>query len=863
MDPLYNHDGIQLFHGDANDFIAALPDNMVQLVITSPTYWGKRGFTDDAREFGGESLEQYIDRNVTLYDAILQKLQATGSLFIIIQDSYMGSGISRSQDTHWDHIKSDRYMREGLVAEKQGNTSRVTVHHDVIPNQSLCGTPWEIALRLLKLKKGYIWRQIFFWSKCLAKDTLMFVKQNETYRLMTVEEIYQNFDGNMYKVITQDRNGHELEVAIKNVFYSGHRQILKIKTNTGRVIRCTSNHNIVAQKAHTTVHYGKSSKNFRIAKTIAADHLMPGNHILVNVAVNTTLRDGDNTEYNDGWCVGFYIAEGSWVYRDYKPYKNNKISLGGQTSALIQHGYLPNRGRHRRGVQFSCGILDRDRGYFTRLARYHINANQYNNVIQLTNYDDLFHLIEQYVDGEACNTKRLLDSAFNKSKAFLKGILDGFLAVDGHYEESSRRWRIKIKPNNLLIRQFETICRILGYEFRHQNDTRVFNKQTGKYYTAAVFQIRMRDGSYRMRRQWQGMMTDKIRSIENDGEDDVYDIEIETIDDDKVEWVTKRKTNFNHLYFLANGIWTHNSNPQPENVENRAWQSCEYILHFVKSPDYTCNWKDYWIMGRDGLRPPMQVWEYDPAPRDGHTATFPPKLIRKLVRSFSNRGDVIADPFTGSGTTCLIAREEGRKFMGTDINKVFIDDLASRLIAQPTLFATPHDKQTIRKYVKIAPKQPMYLKTDPCELCITSIITTLKNQVKSSALIPPWTQNAALTYKKDVYHFAAIYRVSNRCVAFMYPSVKSFDKGGAGSFYAIQRAAEAIQYQLITHAIILIPHVVKIDGKSSEIQASVKMRIVTIPTSDNEIAEATHSPLSSSLYNRIYTHFLACIGMSK
>ena len=41
-------------------FHAALPNNSIQTVITSPTYWGKRKFSDDEREFGSESLNEYI-----------------------------------------------------------------------------------------------------------------------------------------------------------------------------------------------------------------------------------------------------------------------------------------------------------------------------------------------------------------------------------------------------------------------------------------------------------------------------------------------------------------------------------------------------------------------------------------------------------------------------------------------------------------------------------------------------------------------------------------------------------------------------------------------------------------------------------
>ena len=153
---------LQLYHGNALELIDQLPDNLIQTCITSPTYWGKRQFTDDPAEFGTESLEEYVDRNVTLYTKILQKLKPTGSLFVIMQDSYMGSGISRTQDTHWDTMKST-WRRDGFDAEKQGNTTHNTVRHDTIQYKSLCGLPFRIANALVDRK--FLWRQTLFWEK--------------------------------------------------------------------------------------------------------------------------------------------------------------------------------------------------------------------------------------------------------------------------------------------------------------------------------------------------------------------------------------------------------------------------------------------------------------------------------------------------------------------------------------------------------------------------------------------------------------------------------------------------------------------------------------------------------------------------
>lgn len=156
-------DNVKLFGGDIFECLPYLPKDEIQVVITSPTYWGKRSFTKDSREFGSEKLEEYVDKNVRLYSELLKIMKAKGSLFFVMQDSYMGSGVSRTHHYHWDNIKDPSYRRAGLDNEKYGNISKVTARHDTIKNKSLCGIPYRIALKLVDM--GYIWREQIIWEK--------------------------------------------------------------------------------------------------------------------------------------------------------------------------------------------------------------------------------------------------------------------------------------------------------------------------------------------------------------------------------------------------------------------------------------------------------------------------------------------------------------------------------------------------------------------------------------------------------------------------------------------------------------------------------------------------------------------------
>jgi DNA modification methylase len=70
--------------------------------------------------------------------------------------------------------------------------------------------------------------------------------------------------------------------------------------------------------------------------------------------------------------------------------------------------------------------------------------------------------------------------------------------------------------------------------------------------------------------------------------------------------------------------------------------------------------------------------------KTGHPAMFPESLAKDHISSWSNPGDLVLDPFTGSGTTCKAAKELGRNFLGFEINPEYCK-IAERRIAQEVL----------------------------------------------------------------------------------------------------------------------------------------------------------------------------------
>lgn len=89
------------------------------------------------------------------------------------------------------------------------------------------------------------------------------------------------------------------------------------------------------------------------------------------------------------------------------------------------------------------------------------------------------------------------------------------------------------------------------------------------------------------------------------------------------------------------------------------------------------------------------IWEYvvgkkqEDQEAKGHPAPFPCELVRDHIKSWTNQGDIVFDPMSGSGTTARVACEMGRQYIGIDISHEYCD-IARQRVRQienaPTLF---------------------------------------------------------------------------------------------------------------------------------------------------------------------------------
>ena len=68
--------------------------------------------------------------------------------------------------------------------------------------------------------------------------------------------------------------------------------------------------------------------------------------------------------------------------------------------------------------------------------------------------------------------------------------------------------------------------------------------------------------------------------------------------------------------------------------------------------------------------------------RAGHPAPYPPELAERLIRMFSFAGDVVLDPFVGTGSTCIAAARVGRSSIGNDVEPTYVKLAEERLLLE-------------------------------------------------------------------------------------------------------------------------------------------------------------------------------------
>lgn len=125
------------------------------------------------------------------------------------------------------------------------------------------------------------------------------------------------------------------------------------------------------------------------------------------------------------------------------------------------------------------------------------------------------------------------------------------------------------------------------------------------------------------------------------------------------------------------GSWRSSRAPRLRDVH-------EYLLVFAKGSFSRPEKGESDLTPEEFMESTLSVWEIPPesARKVGHPAPFPVGLAARVIKLYSFVGDVVLDPFAGSGTTCVAAQSLGRQYVGFDVSEEYCA-LARKRLSHP------------------------------------------------------------------------------------------------------------------------------------------------------------------------------------
>lgn len=182
-------------------------------------------------------------------------------------------------------------------------------------------------------------------------------------------------------------------------------------------------------------------------------------------------------------------------------------------------------------------------------------------------------------------------------------------------------------------------------------------------------------------------------------------------------------------WYLRQDIIWNKPNPMPESVKDRCTKNHEYIFLLSKSRTYYFDHEsikepakpDTSVRDRDntklnntpgrtkmkGLKPnhyttknKRSVWTVNKRPfAEAHFATFPEDLIEPCVLAGAPEGGIVLDPFSGAGTTAVVATKHNRNYVGIELNPEYVEISEKRLEpVNQKQTQLNHNKEIVNKY---------------------------------------------------------------------------------------------------------------------------------------------------------------------
>ncbi len=542
-----------LVRGDARRI--PLADKSVHMCVTSPPYFGLRDYgtatwvdgdpgcdhsqtriaspkmadaniipvnKGDCRKCGARRVDsqiglepspaEFVAALVGVFREVWRVLRDDGVIFVNLGDSYNSQAQHNNGRSSTLTGGKDGVYRETTEDKKWPGCRPLVVGFK--PKDRM-GIPHRVVFALQA--DGWYWRDEIVW--CLSGGVRVYARTQKGEMPMTIKDLVR-----LRPETVQLWNGLKWTQVLGWNASPDRGEPLELVLRSGERIGCTVGHVWPTQRGN-----------------VRADELKIGD-VLQTCRLPQPEWPRSPSGLDDemvGWFIGLYIAEGSMD-------STGTIQIAGHVK---EDKRLVKLGRIAEAFDGHCRIY-RDGGNSC--------------TIQLDS-PILRGILEAYVGGRIASDKHLKVRAWQRSDAFLKAIIEGYLSGDGHWDTLNERWRIGFCNNDALAADLRTLCARLGYSLRLKRTMHMMGDRKFPGYRG---QIRTRVSSHHNNRN-----DGEIVAIGQSRARKFWDIGV---------------ADEPHLFALASGVLTHNSkpNPMPESVTDRTTKAHEFIFMLSKQERY-------------------------------------------------------------------------------------------------------------------------------------------------------------------------------------------------------------------------------------------------------------------------------------
>jgi len=389
----------------------------------------------------------------------------------------------------------------------------------------------------------------------LSGDTYVFAEIDGKYGVYMLKELYElHNQGHKIKVPSLlNERGEKGWVEVENIVSYGNQSLKRITLSSSRLFVEVSEDAIIpAFTSHLFSGTEEQIKmNFkRVNELKILQDPRHNDTLLLTIHIPLNIPEGDQTDWEYGFALGYWVAEGSIKKRkhSFTKYSLAKLNSLARKKGMTLEAYLEFMTDIER-VQLTVGESDFERGHVDIVQKHFKFTEPYKqkhaNAYQLYSSDLSFiRLIKDYTEGQTSHDKCVKNDAYNSSWKFLEGTMEGFLSGDGTFSKNMDLFQVNITTNYRLYNDLIFLSKALGYDLHLQNGRFVKSPSSNNYYYQLCFSIS---------KNWHrhvalGLIRERIKKIEDVGKKEAFNLVVKPLYSDN------KRSIFNNLYFTAYGF---------------------------------------------------------------------------------------------------------------------------------------------------------------------------------------------------------------------------------------------------------------------------------------------------------------------